>query len=173
MKKILKNYWLIKIKTLFFVKFDNKFNLCVLALNELKIATKINSPKNAVNKCSLLILLWYISLNIGNFKNKIQSKEEYAPVKNISWTIYLFIIDSPRFLVFSFIYSIKGGSNAKARPASVSITILTHNICITVTGVSTPINGPIIDKLIAHKLTVNWNIINLLILLKIDIPNKQ
>lgn len=52
-------------------------------------------------------------------------------------------------------YSSKGGSNANARAASVSITIFIHSICITVTGVSTPIKGPIIDILSAHKLTVN------------------
>ena len=44
---------------------------------------------------------------------------------------------------------------------------------MTVTGVSTPINGPIIDKLIAQKLTVNWKIINLRILLNIVLPNNM
>ena len=42
------------INPLFFIKFENKFILVVLALKALNIAKKINNPKNAVIKYLLL-----------------------------------------------------------------------------------------------------------------------
>ena len=105
-----------------------------------------------------------------DFKNIKQRTAEYKPVIKISLIIYLFIICSSFFFGFSSIYSKSGGSKEKASPARVSITIFIHNIWITVTGVGIPINDPIILILTAQKLTVNWKIINFLILLKIHLP---
>ena len=56
---------------------------------------------------------------------------------------------------FSSIYRASGGSPAYASPARVSIIMLIHSICITVTGVSTPINGPIIDMPTAQRFIVS------------------
>ena len=92
------------------------------------------------------------------------------PVINISFIIYLFIIGSFFFLGGSFIYSLSAGSKENARPDNVSITIFIHSICITVTGVFTPIKGPIIDSDNAHILAVNCSIINFLMDLKIVLP---
>ena len=142
-------------KTLFLDRLARRFKRCVRALKLLKIPIKINKPKKAVMR--------YISFgpsrNIlwinGDFKKKIHIKAEYVPVNIISSIMYLLMIGSFLSLGFSSIYSFNAGSKEKAMPARVSITIFIHSIWITVTGVSTPINGPIIEILTAHRLTVN------------------
>ena len=48
-----------------------------------------------------------------------------------------------------------GGSPAKARAPSVSIMMFTHSIWITVTGVSTPMNGPMREIPTAHRFILN------------------
>ena len=69
-------------------------------------------------------------------------------------------------------YSSSAGSYENASPANVSITIFIHNICIIVIGDNIPIKGPIILNNTAQILTLNWNIINFLILLNIVLPYK-
>ena len=46
----------------------------------------------------------------------------------------------------------------------------THSICITVTGVSMPMNGPMTDMPTAQRFMVSWKIRNLRMLLKIVLP---
>ena len=50
------------------------------------------------------------------------------------------------------------------------MTIFIHNICTTVIGDGTPINGPIRAKRIADTFTDNWKIMNLRIFLNIVLP---
>ena len=134
------------------------------------MSINMNKPKNAVR----IVVFPPSKLNkvfvICDFKKIMHKIDEYKPVNIIWFNIYLFIIGSFLFFGFSFMYSSKGGSKANATPAKVSITIFIHSICITVTGVSTPIKGPISDNTIAHIFIVSCSIINFLILLNIVLP---
>lgn len=60
-----------------------------------------------------------------------------------------------RFMTFG-----SGGSVASASAANVSMIRFTHSIWITVSGRSTPINGPTIAMVSATTLTVSWNSMN-------------
>lgn len=114
--------------TLFLNRFATRFSRLVLALKLLKIPIKIKRPKKAVIRYLLLasgLKRWYMKFY---FRKKIHSNEEYSPVKRISPIMYELMIGSFFFFGFSFIYSINGGSKAKAIPARVSITIFIHSI---------------------------------------------
>ena len=114
--------------TLFFNILESTLILCVLQLNALNIAIKINNPKKAVNIYLSEISYLYKHLINSDFKNHIHIIVEYSPLKNISFAIYLFIIFSFLFLGISSIYSSNAGSNENARPAKVSITIFIQSI---------------------------------------------
>jgi len=60
-------------------------------------------------------------------------------------------------LGLSFITSAEGGSEANAIAPNVSIIKFTHNICVTVSGDSAPINAPTRTIKQAATFTVNWN----------------
>ena len=65
------------------------------------------------------------------------------------------MIGSRLLFGFSRIYDLCGASPANASPAKVSIIILIQSICVTVTGESTPMNGPINEIPTAQKFMVN------------------
>lgn len=94
-------------KILFSDKWANIFSLCVLALNALNVAKKINRQKNDVIK-------WLLSTNklfiIGSFRKIMHSTKEYNPEDSISLIIYLFKMFSSFFFGCSFMYSIRGTS---------------------------------------------------------------
>ena len=79
------------------------------------------------------------------------------PTPKISYHICLVIMNALGLLGLSFITASLAGSVAKANAANVSMIKLTHNICVTVKGKSTPMNGPIQAIRIATTLMVNWN----------------
>ena len=87
-------------------------------------------------------------------RKNMHKSDEYIPVNNISPYMYLLIIVSSFFFGCSYMYDFRVGSYENAIPASVSIIIFIHSICTIVTGVSTPINGPIIERLTANRFIV-------------------
>ena len=93
-----------------------------------------------------------------------------SPMHRIWLNIYRLMIGSSRLFGGSLIYSSSGGSPANARPASVSIMMLIHSICTTVTGVSMPMNGPMMETPTAHRFIVSWKMMNFRMLLKMVRP---
>ena len=66
------------------------------------------------------------------------------------------MIKSEALRGFSFITSCEGGKEAKAKAAKVSIIRLTHNIWVTVRGISVPMIEPPSTRSKAATLTTNW-----------------
>lgn len=60
----------------------------------------------------------------------------------------------------SRITSCCGGSDAMAMAASVSMMMLTHRICVTVSGISVSMTDPARKTTIAAKLIVSWKRMN-------------
>ena len=71
-----------------------------------------------------------------------------------------FTIKASTFLGLFFISAFNAGSVASARAAKVSIIRFTQSICVTVSGNSTPTNGPMRAVSSARRFMVSWNCMN-------------
>ena len=110
-----------------------------------------------VKSCTLWMSQCQSSCHNPNRKTKNSN-----PTSTIRRAILPSMIWLPGFLGLSVITLWSGGSDDKAIAAKVSIIKFTHNICVTLSGESSPMNAPNKTMRQAHTLMVIWNKMNLL-----------
>ena len=82
--------------------------------------------------------------------------KKVTPQNRMPWRISLLRMNSFSLRGLSCITSREGGKDANAMAAKVSIKRFTHNICVTVSGISTPMKAPPRTRSSAVMLTISW-----------------